>query len=66
MAVAVGRKAGDLIKEYVRSNPNPTALLTLGGTLLDVRPPPVVAMFSSRGQYGDFANLEAGCDWAWC
>ena len=47
--VAVGRKAGDLIKEYVRSNPNPTALLSFGGTLLDMRPSPVVAMFSSRG-----------------
>ncbi|KAK7852005.1 subtilisin-like protease sbt1.8 [Quercus suber] len=49
MAVAVGRKAGDLIKEYVRSNPNPTALLSFGGTLLDVRPSPVVTMFSSWG-----------------
>ncbi|XP_041008629.1 subtilisin-like protease SBT1.8 [Juglans microcarpa x Juglans regia] len=48
-AVAVGRKAGDLIREYVRSDPNPTAELRFGGTVLDVRPSPVVAAFSSRG-----------------
>jgi subtilisin family serine protease len=48
-AVAVGRKAGDMIREYVRSDPNPTALLRFGGTVLDVRPSPVVAAFSSRG-----------------
>lgn len=48
-AVAVGKKAGDMIREYVRSDPNPTALLSFGGTVLDVRPSPVVAAFSSRG-----------------
>ncbi|XP_059432690.1 subtilisin-like protease SBT1.8 [Corylus avellana] len=48
-AVAVGRKAGDMIREYVRSDPNPTAVLSFGGTVLDVRPSPVVAAFSSRG-----------------
>lgn len=47
--VAVGRKVGDIIREYARSDPNPTALLTFGGTVLDVRPSPVVAAFSSRG-----------------
>jgi subtilisin family serine protease len=48
-AVAVGKKVGDLIREYVRSDPNPTAVLSFGGTVLDVRPSPVVAAFSSRG-----------------
>lgn len=48
-AVAVGRKTGDLIREYVRSDPNPTAVLSFGGTVLNVRPSPVVAAFSSRG-----------------
>ncbi|XP_065849191.1 subtilisin-like protease SBT1.8 [Euphorbia lathyris] len=48
-AVAVGRKAGDLIREYVSNDPNPTAVLTFGGTVLNVRPSPVVAAFSSRG-----------------
>ncbi|KAG2717937.1 hypothetical protein I3760_03G197600 [Carya illinoinensis] len=48
-AVAVGRKTGDLIREYVMSDPNPTAVLSFGGTVLDVQPSPVVAAFSSRG-----------------
>ncbi|KAK8520370.1 hypothetical protein V6N12_004312 [Hibiscus sabdariffa] len=48
-AVAVGRKVGDLIREYARSDPNPTAALVFGGTVLDVKPSPVVAAFSSRG-----------------
>ncbi|KAF2287126.1 hypothetical protein GH714_038358 [Hevea brasiliensis] len=48
-AVSVGRKAGDMIREYVKSHPNPTAVLSFGGTVLNVRPSPVVAAFSSRG-----------------
>ncbi|CAI8589752.1 unnamed protein product [Vicia faba] len=48
-AVAVGRVIGDEIREYVASNANPTAVLSFGGTLLNVRPSPVVAAFSSRG-----------------
>ncbi|XP_030943616.1 subtilisin-like protease SBT1.8 [Quercus lobata] len=48
-AVAVGRKVGDMIREYVRSNSNPTAVLSFGGTVLNVKPSPVVAAFSSRG-----------------
>ncbi|XVE53980.1 hypothetical protein DITRI_Ditri03aG0046000 [Diplodiscus trichospermus] len=48
-AVAVGRKVGDLIREYARSDPNPTAVLVFGGTILNVHPSPVVAAFSSRG-----------------
>lgn len=48
-AVAVGRTVGDEIREYVRSDPNPTATLNFGGTVLNVTPSPVVAAFSSRG-----------------
>ncbi|RDY05976.1 Subtilisin-like protease SBT1.8, partial [Mucuna pruriens] len=48
-AVAVGRIAGDQIKEYASSDPNPTAVLGFRGTVLNVRPSPVVAAFSSRG-----------------
>ncbi|XP_023884446.1 subtilisin-like protease SBT1.8 [Quercus suber] len=48
-AVAVGRKVGDMIREYVRSDSNPTAVLSFGGTVLNVKPSPVVAAFSSRG-----------------
>ncbi|XP_021714988.1 subtilisin-like protease SBT1.8 [Chenopodium quinoa] len=49
-AVAVGMKMGDEIREYVRSAGNKaTAVLSFGGTVLNVRPSPVVAAFSSRG-----------------
>lgn len=48
-SAAVGQKAGDAIKMYVSSNPNPTATIASGGTHLGVQPSPVVAAFSSRG-----------------
>jgi subtilisin family serine protease len=48
-AVAVGRIVGDEIRNYVSSDSNPTALLSFGGTVLNVRSSPVVAAFSSRG-----------------
>lgn len=48
-AVAVGRKVGDIIRQYAQSDPKPTALLSFGGTVVNVRPSPVVAAFSSRG-----------------
>lgn len=48
-AVAVGRAVGDQIREYAASDPNPTAVLGFRGTVLNVRPSPVVAAFSSRG-----------------
>lgn len=48
-AVAVGRIVGDQIRKYASSDPNPTAVLGFRGTVLNVRPSPVVAAFSSRG-----------------
>ncbi|KAL0333688.1 UNVERIFIED_CONTAM: Subtilisin-like protease SBT1.8 [Sesamum angustifolium] len=48
-AVAVGRKAGDMIRQYVKTAKNPTAMMGFGGTVLNVKPSPVVAAFSSRG-----------------
>ncbi|XP_047333948.1 subtilisin-like protease SBT1.8 [Impatiens glandulifera] len=48
-AVAVGKKVGDQIREYVRTEGKPRAALSFGGTVLNVRPSPVVAAFSSRG-----------------
>ncbi|XVF48883.1 hypothetical protein PTKIN_Ptkin03bG0224000 [Pterospermum kingtungense] len=47
--VSVGRKFGDLIREYARSDPNPAAVLVFGGTVVNVHPSPIVAAFSSRG-----------------
>ncbi|MCD7453519.1 hypothetical protein HAX54_021219 [Datura stramonium] len=48
-AVAVGRKAGDVIREYVKTEKNPTVVFSFGGTVVKVKPSPVVVTFSSRG-----------------
>ncbi|KAJ4750415.1 Subtilisin-like protease SBT1.7 [Rhynchospora pubera] len=48
-AVAVGRKAGDVIRNYVIKNKNAKGVISFGGTVLGIRPSPVVAAFSSRG-----------------
>ncbi|KAF7848918.1 hypothetical protein BT93_L1443 [Corymbia citriodora subsp. variegata] len=49
--VHVGVKAGKLIKQYVETDPNPTAQVTMGAVEVNVRPAPVVGSFSSRGPY---------------
>ncbi|XP_048595482.1 subtilisin-like protease SBT1.7 [Brassica napus] len=46
---AVGQKAGDIIRSYVLTDPNPTASILIQGTVVNVQPSPVVAAFSSRG-----------------
>lgn len=48
-ALTVGKKVGDIIRLYVKTDVNPTALLSFGGTVLNVKPSPIVAAFSSRG-----------------
>ncbi|PKU74694.1 subtilisin-like protease SBT1.8 [Dendrobium catenatum] len=48
-AVAVGKIAGDKIRKYIISHQKPKAVLRFGGTVVGVRPSPVVAAFSSRG-----------------
>lgn len=48
-ATAVGQKAGEAIKNYLTSDPNPTATIRFGGTKVGIEPSPVVAAFSSRG-----------------
>ncbi|EHA8591715.1 subtilisin-like protease SBT1.7 [Cocos nucifera] len=48
-ASAVGQKTGDAIRDYLRSDKNPTATIVFGGTKIGVRPSPVVAAFTSRG-----------------
>ncbi|XP_051114330.1 subtilisin-like protease SBT1.8 [Andrographis paniculata] len=48
-AMAVGRKVGDILRKYVATNRSPKAALTFAGTVVNVKPSPVVAAFSSRG-----------------
>jgi hypothetical protein len=50
-AVAVGKQAGDKIRDYAArgGRRRPMAMLSFGGTVLGVRPSPVMAAFSSRG-----------------
>ncbi|KAL2501399.1 Subtilase family protein [Forsythia ovata] len=48
-ALEVGRKVGDIIREYVKTDKKPMAVISFGGTTLNVKPSPVVAAFSSRG-----------------
>ncbi|CAA0810950.1 Subtilase family protein [Striga hermonthica] len=48
-AVAVGLSAGNEIRNYVKTDKNPMAVLSFGGTMVNVKPAPVVAAFSSRG-----------------
>ncbi|XP_020576188.1 subtilisin-like protease SBT1.5 [Phalaenopsis equestris] len=46
---AVGATAGDEIRKYIASTSSPTGTILFRGTLLGVRPAPIVASFSSRG-----------------
>ncbi|KAL9157111.1 hypothetical protein ABFS82_09G124000 [Erythranthe guttata] len=49
-ATMVGEIAGNKIRAYVKSDPNPTATITFKGTVISTSPPaPRVASFSSRG-----------------
>lgn len=49
-ATMVGQIAGDQIRKYVSSTPNPTATIKFRGTVIGSSPPsPKVASFSSRG-----------------
>ncbi|KAL0718508.1 hypothetical protein Bca4012_067830 [Brassica carinata] len=54
---AVGRKAGDIIRNYVLTDPNPTASILIQGTVLNVQPSPKVAKFSSRGPNSITPNI---------
>ncbi|KAM3380025.1 subtilisin-like protease SBT1.4 [Capsicum galapagoense] len=46
----VGRKAGDKIRDYIKSDPSPTATITLRGTVIGKSPSaPRIAAFSGRG-----------------
>ncbi|KAF3567683.1 hypothetical protein DY000_02011728 [Brassica cretica] len=54
---AVGQKAGDIIRRYVLTDPNPTASILVRGTVVNVRPSPMVAAFSSRGPNTIMPNI---------
>ncbi|XP_048133097.1 subtilisin-like protease SBT1.8 isoform X2 [Rhodamnia argentea] len=49
--VHIGAKAGNVIREYAKTDRNPTALVVTSTQKVNVRPTPVVAAFSSRGPY---------------
>ncbi|GAB2247214.1 hypothetical protein Droror1_Dr00007096 [Drosera rotundifolia] len=51
-ACAVGANEGDLIKTYISSTKTPTATINFRGTVVGVKPAPVVASFSGRGPNG--------------
>ncbi|KAI6682059.1 hypothetical protein NL676_035940 [Syzygium grande] len=50
-AVHICAKAGNVIREYAKTDRNPTALVITGTQEFNVRPTPVVASFSSRWPY---------------
>ncbi|KAM7479435.1 hypothetical protein LguiA_027648 [Lonicera macranthoides] len=51
-ACAVGAGEGDAIKSYIASTPLPTASINFRGTIIGIKPAPVVASFSGRGPNG--------------
>ncbi|XP_044489800.1 subtilisin-like protease SBT1.6 [Mangifera indica] len=51
-ACALGSTEGDAVKAYLSSGANPTATLDFKGTILGIKPAPVVASFSGRGPNG--------------
>eukprot|EP01018_Ginkgo_biloba_P019634 Gb_24050 [translate_table: standard] len=46
---AVGAKEGELIRKYIATTKKPTATIKCLGTVLGIKPAPVVASFSARG-----------------
>ncbi|XP_061372450.1 subtilisin-like protease SBT1.6 [Gastrolobium bilobum] len=51
-ACALGADEGDVIKAYISSSTNPTATIDFKGTVLGIKPAPVLASFSARGPNG--------------
>ncbi|OVA19621.1 Peptidase S8/S53 domain [Macleaya cordata] len=51
-ACAVGSNEGDTVKSYISSSSSPTATIIFRGTVIGVKPAPIVASFSGRGPNG--------------
>lgn len=51
-ACAIGSSEGDTIKAYAASHPTATATINFRGTVIGIKPAPVVASFSARGPNG--------------
>lgn len=51
-ACAVGAEEGDAVKAYASSSPNPMATIAFHGTMIGIKPAPLVASFSGRGPNG--------------
>lgn len=51
-ACGLGANEADAVKSYVSSSPNPTATINFRGTVIGIKPAPVVASFSGRGPSG--------------
>ncbi|KAG6761666.1 hypothetical protein POTOM_034895 [Populus tomentosa] len=51
-ACALGSDEGDAVKAYASSTSNPVATIAFKGTVIGIKPAPVVASFSGRGPNG--------------
>uniref|UniRef100_M8BHQ2 Subtilisin-like protease n=1 Tax=Aegilops tauschii TaxID=37682 RepID=M8BHQ2_AEGTA len=51
-ACSVGENEGDALKAYAANTTNPTATIVFRGTVIGVKPAPLVASFSARGPNG--------------
>ncbi|KAL5706471.1 hypothetical protein ACHQM5_024634 [Ranunculus cassubicifolius] len=51
-ACALGANEADTVKSYISSTSNPTATIAFRGTVVGIKPAPIVASFSARGPNG--------------